>query len=226
MKYQAYIFDMDGTLADTSPGVFEGVRRTMQALGEPPVPEEQLGRFIGPPLWTSFRETGKLPPERVAEAVELFRGYYSKTGIYESNLYPGMRELLTALQASGAALLVATLKLEGLAQTMVKHVGLDCFTAVVGADPEGHRTKRDTIALGMELAGVTDPKRVLMIGDSEFDAIGAAEAGVDFCAALYGFGLDEAKADLHPCVFKIREPLELLEKLGLGGGAPPPAIRA
>ena len=215
MQYKAFIFDMDGTLADTSPGVFEGVRRTMREMGEPPVPENELGRFIGPPLWNSFRETGKLTPEKVAEAVGKFRAYYSETGVFLSTLYPGMEQLLRALKERGASLLVATLKLEGLAQTLVGHMGIDdCFSAVVGADPEGKRTKKDTIELGMKLAGITDPREVLMIGDSEYDAIGAEEAGVDFCAALYGFGLTPELAKKHPCALEIHSPLELLEKLG------------
>lgn len=205
---------MDGTLADTSPGVFEGVRRTLRQMGEPPVPEDKLRRFIGPPLHLSFRENCGMDEQKAMEATLCFREYYKKEGVFNSVLYDGMETLLRTLKAEGARLMVATLKREAQAVTLSKHLGIaDCFTAIVGSDDAEERTKKDVIQLAMELSGISSPSGVLMIGDSEFDAVGAEQAGVDFCAATYGFGLTPDSLKRYPVRMTIASPLELLEAM-------------
>lgn len=84
MKYRNFIFDLDGTLADTSPGVFEGIRLVLRQMGEPPVPEDQLSRFIGPPLHISFAAVCGMKEPRLHEAVGIFREYYKNGGVYNS----------------------------------------------------------------------------------------------------------------------------------------------
>lgn len=213
-QYNTYIFDLDGTLADTSPGVFTGIRGALETLGEPPLPEAELNRFIGPPLYLSFQEVCGMDHDRALEAVMAFRAYYKTVGIYRCSVYEGMEELLRTLKAEGNTLMVATLKPEDQAHTFIKHLGWwELFSAVVGLDEEHKRTKREAIDLAMERSGVTDYETALMIGDSEYDAEGAELAGVDFCAAVYGFGLTPEKVAKHPCVFEISTPLELLEKV-------------
>lgn len=213
-NYQTFVFDLDGTLADTSPGVFAGVSRTLSLLGREPLPEERLRRFIGPPLHQSFSRDLGMEEEEVRRAVLLFRDYYKSEGLYHSDLYPGMDTLVRTLKQRGCTLVVATLKREEQAITVVEHLGLtDCFSTVIGSDDAEQRTKKDTIDLALELAGITSRETALMIGDSEFDAVGAEQAGVDFCAALYGFGLTPETLENHPCMLAIQSPLELLDKL-------------
>ncbi len=214
MKYRNFIFDLDGTLADTSPGVFEGIRLVLRQMGEPPVPEDQLSRFIGPPLHISFAAVCGMKDPRLHEAVGIFREYYKNGGVYNSVLYPGMEQLLRTLKEQGAVLMVATLKREEQAVSLIEHMGLSSlFSAVVGGDDAELRTKKDNIELAMRLSGASDKSATLMIGDSEFDAVGAEQAGVDFCAANYGFGLTPEVIAKHPCAVEIASPLELLEKL-------------
>lgn len=214
MKYNHFIFDMDGTLADTSPGVFEGVRLTLRQMGEPPLPESELRRFIGPPLHHSFQEICGMDEEKAMEATLCFRSYYKREGVFRCELYDGMETLLRTLKAEGYKLMVATLKREEQAKRLAKHLGIaDCFSAVVGSDDSEQRTKKDTIEIAMQLSGISGPEGVLMIGDSEYDAVGAAQAGVDFCAATYGFGLTPEVLKRHSYQLKITSPLELLEKI-------------
>lgn len=214
VNYNYFIFDMDGTLADTSPGVFAGVRLTLREMGEPPVPENELHRFIGPPLHQSFHDICGMDEKKAMEATLRFRSFYKVKGVFQSNLYSGMETLLRTLKADGHKLMVATLKREEQAKSLVNHLGIaDCFTAVVGSDDAEQRTKKDTIEIAMSLSGISSCEGVLMIGDSEFDAIGAAQAGVDFCAATYGFGLPPEALKKHPYKLQIASPLELLEKI-------------
>ncbi len=212
MKYSDFIFDMDGTLADTSPGVFEGVRRTLRQMGAPSLPEQELRRFIGPPLHLSFHEICGMDEAKAMEATLLFREYYKKEGVFNSTLYDGMETLLRTLKAKGCRLMVATLKREAQAVSLVEHLGIaDCFTAVVGSDDAEKRTKKDVIELAMALSGIPGPDGVLMIGDSKFDAVGAEQAGVDFCAVTYGFGFTPATLDRYRHQAAIASPLELLD---------------
>ena len=115
-----------------------------------------------------------------------------------------MDALIQTLKRRGGTLMVATLKREEQAITVIEHLGLFPYmSAVVGSDDEGQRTKKDTIDMAMRLSGAADYTASLMIGDSEFDAIGAERAGVDFCAATYGFGLTpEPVSYTHLDVYK------------------------
>ena len=214
MKYQNFIFDLDGTLADTSPGVYEGVNRTLALMGRDALPECMLRRFVGPPLQESFCKLCGMTEADMHRAVALFRDYYKAEGLYKSALYPGMDALIQTLKRRGGTLMVATLKREEQAITVIEHLGLFPYmSAVVGSDDEGQRTKKDTIDMAMRLSGAADYTASLMIGDSESDAIGAERAGVDFCAATYGFGLTPELIAKHPCAMQIAAPLELLERL-------------
>lgn len=214
MKYSTIVFDMDGTLSDTSPGVFAGVRRTLAILGRPQLSEERLRTFIGPPTADSFQRECGMTREQAVEATLLFRDYYSVTGVYDSKLYEGMQELLKLLKSAGAKVTVATLKPEDEAENLLrKENALEYFDAVSGSGPLGVSRKEDTIINGLTRAGVYSLDGVLMVGDSEYDAIGAEKVGVDFCAARYGFGLTDRIVARHPCVMEIWSPLELWEKL-------------
>ena len=64
MRYKLFIFDLDGTLVDTSPGIMETVRQVEKSLNIPPIPEEQLRGFIGPPLEDSFQRYSSTPASR------------------------------------------------------------------------------------------------------------------------------------------------------------------
>ena len=70
MSYRLFIFDLDGTLVDTSPGIMGTVRHVEKTLGIPPIPDEELRRFIGPPLEDSFmRYHGAAPERAISEVV-------------------------------------------------------------------------------------------------------------------------------------------------------------
>ena len=76
MSYRLFIFDLDGTLVDTSPGIMGTVRHVEKTLGIPPIPDEELRRFIGPPLEDSFMRYHGAAPERAKEMVACYRERY------------------------------------------------------------------------------------------------------------------------------------------------------
>ncbi len=187
-KYDLYIFDLDGTLMDTSPGIFGSVRYAEGKMGFPPTAEENLRHFVGPPPMEIYKRTYGIDDATALRAVQFHREYGRARAIFEATVYPGMEETLARLKLTGAKVSVATLKVQDMADSILANFHLtDYFDHIVGMDKGESMTKCGAILKTLKHAGVPADK-ALMIGDSEYDYVGAKEAGVDFVGALYGFG--------------------------------------
>ena len=180
MKFDNVIFDFDGTLADTSRGV-------LGTLGVPVPDESVLRGFIGPSLYTSFTGITGLDDERANEAIELYRSVYNPRGVYECELYDGMKELLSELKQNGVSLSVASSKPQNALDKVVDHLGIrECFDRVIGADPGvKHDDKADLVV------AARTRENAVMIGDSRFDIEAAKKVGIKSIAAGYGFTAKE-----------------------------------
>ena len=201
----AIIFDLDGTLVDSSPGILHCHAETLARLGLP-VPEKSvLAGAIGSPLPAAFRGFG-LDAGQIDLAVPIYRSIYADAGIDMAEAYPGTPEVLDAMREGGFALGVATLKLEAFALRMLERLGLDRFLGFVhGMDAADTRTKSDAIRCGIAAAGVP-AEQVLVVGDNAYDAEGAHECGAGFAAALYGYGLwDRQTLERWNPAFTIRD---------------------
>ena len=182
------IFDLDGTLLDTSEGVVECADYAAGILGKPQLPREELLDFIGPPLTASFKKHYGLDDAATAEAIRLFREHYREGAVFLARPYDGIFELCRLLKARGIRMAVATNKLESMARLLLSRFGFDAYCdPICGADPDGKLTKADLIRKCMSAAG-SAPEETTLIGDTIFDAEGAAAAGVHFLAVTYGFG--------------------------------------
>lgn len=211
MSYRLFIFDLDGTLVDTSPGIMDTVRYVERKMGFSPVTEAQLRTFIGPPLEESFSRYYDTGPEQLWEMVALYRERYRESGVGNGVIYPGIPEILESISAAGAFSAVATLKHHSMALLSLKQFGLLSRFDTVAARDESHPDKADLIRQAMETLRWDDPSSVLMIGDSRYDGVGAGEAGVDFVALTYGFGFSEpGSLEGLPTVFTARQPEELV----------------
>ena len=110
--FQYILFDLDGTLTDPKPGITGCVQYALHEMGiEEPDPD-RLEVFIGPPLLESFMEFYGMERRMAERAVEKYRERFVVTGIYENELYPGMKEMLAALKEAGCHLAVASSKPE------------------------------------------------------------------------------------------------------------------
>ena len=193
MKHYDYIFfDLDGTLTDSGPGIFNAVRYALRHYGYAEPSNEELWRFVGPPLHESFQRFYGFDEAKSLEAVEVFREYYNVTGIFENSVYPGIPELLQALCAAGKTLMVATSKPQTAAERVLAHFGLrKYFRYVTGATADSSLVKKaDIIAHVLSTVGVTGSD-VLMVGDREHDVLGARENGMACLGVLWGYGSRE-----------------------------------
>lgn len=187
-KYEIAVFDVDGTLLDTTEGVLASVRYTIDKMGFAPLSEEQLLTFIGPPIQDSFSRTYHLEGEILQTIATCFRNRYKDFELFKAVPYDGIYELMDTLSEKGIKLAVATYKRQDYAEAILKHFGFDRYTDILyGADHENKLKKMDIIKKCMEDLGVHDYGRAVMIGDSSHDATGARQIGMDFIGVTYGF---------------------------------------
>ncbi len=188
-RYDAVIFDLDGTLLDTSEGISLSVRYAISELALPGISDEVLRTFIGPPIQRSFERVYGLDKEEANRAADLFRNRYKDRDILKAIPYDGIFETIEGLNAAGIKTAVATYKRQDYANKILEHFGFDKVCDVIcGSDFEQKLTKSDIIENAIRLLGVSDRSRVVMVGDSDNDAEGAKGIGVPFVGVTYGFG--------------------------------------
>ena len=197
MRYTHAFFDLDGTLTDSAQGIVHSVQYALRGMGIDPPPDEALTGFIGPPLLWGFSHYFGMTEEESQRAVALYREYYTAGGMLENRVYEGLPELLEALTDVGVTCVLATSKPHVYASAILRHFGLDrYFSFVSGPELDGTRDpKHEVIAYAMEHLHLTDPSKILMIGDRDNDAIGASYHGMDCVGALWGFGTQKELLD-------------------------------
>lgn len=187
MKYELVVFDLDGTLLDTSPGIFNSVRYAEKRMKLDGIPDEQLKRFVGPPPKDMYMEIYGLSVEDALSAARFHREYGREKAIYEAITYPNIKDTLIQLKKMGIKLAVATLKSQGIAERILDNFELkNLFDTIVGMDDKESLSKAQTIMKAVSDTGTKG--KTVMVGDSRYDLEGAKEAGADFIGVLYGFG--------------------------------------
>lgn len=188
---KAIFFDLDGTLTDSGPGIMNCAQPALAHFGISVADRNQLRVFVGPPLRQSFAQFG-VAPEDIDEAIRIFRARYVPIGKFENAPYPGIEDLLARLKAAGYSLFVATSKPEVTAIEVLEHFHLaQYFDRICGASlDEGRETKEDVITY--LLAQIGDPGQTVMVGDTDYDVIGAKAHGIPTIGVTWGYGEVEA----------------------------------
>jgi len=180
------LFDLDGTLVDSSPGIHASIRVAADALGLPAPTADQLTAMVGPPLQDGFAAAFGLTGADVDRAVAAYRAHYAAGAILDAPVYPGIAVLLDVLRADGAVLAVATSKPEEFARRILDHVGLtDAFASVHGATMDG-RVRHKQQVVGLALAAHPDGERPVLVGDRAQDVVGARVHGLPCIGAGWG----------------------------------------
>ena len=189
MKFKAVFFDLDGTLMDTSDGIFAGGRYAMDKVGIP-IPEvRDWNIFIGPPLGDCFRITFGIRDEQIIRQLcEAYHEFYMKEGRLRARFYPGILDVVRQLKSRGYILGIASMKNEDLVQQMCRDFKVaDLFDVQLGIDLVGTMTKADLLKDGFARLGLR-PDECVLIGDTPIDAKGATDAGCQCIRVSWGFG--------------------------------------
>ncbi len=191
-KWQHVLFDLDGTLTDSKPGIVRGVQQALMHFGINEPDLDQLECYIGPPLLDSFMTVHGLTGDQAREAITVYRKYYSAMGIYQHQLYPGVEEMLRDVKAEARALYVATSKPTPFAEIMLKEHGLlTLFTGIYGSFLDGRRTDKAEVIQAVMKTHHLKPVDTVMVGDRSHDVLGGKKMKIPVIGVLYGYGSPE-----------------------------------
>lgn len=182
------LFDLDGTVSNSAPGILGSLRQAFGVVGVAPMTPEQEAYVLGPPFYESLPSIAGA--EHVADLIASYRGFYADAGMFDTVAYDGIAEVLDWLSAAGVTMAVATSKPEHYAEPILTHLGLaDRFKAICGDTLDGSRgSKALVVGDALRRLGDPDPSTVVMVGDRSHDVIGAAAHGLRTYGAGWGYG--------------------------------------
>ena len=196
---ESVLFDLDGTLLNTTDGVLESAIYAAKTLGYHELPREIMRSFVGPPIQQSFMKWYGCTIEEAQHAANLFRNYYKDNALFKAELYPGVIEMLENLKNIRMKIGVATYKREDYAISILEHFGISQFCDTMhGADNMNVLTKADIINTCIsDMSSKND--NVVLVGDTEHDAKGTIESAIKFIGVTYGFGfVSEKDVNYYP----------------------------
>lgn len=214
-RYDIALFDLDGTISESAEGIKYCIKLTLDEMGKPHPDLSDYSKYIGPPLVKTFQKLCLLSPQEAQKAVEIYVKHYDVEGLKRNRLYDGIEEVLKACNENGVKISVCSSKNEKIAKEVVDLLGVTkYFDALCGSNIDGTRKeKEELIPYALETLGAHHGEKVVMIGDTKFDCVGAKKCGVDFIGVTYGYGKQQdmedagavtfaaAPSDLHELLF-------------------------
>lgn len=182
------LFDLDGTLTDSGQGIIHCAQETLAHFGLSVPEKDALRIIVGPPLRQSLLQFG-IQPEKVEEAVEVYRTHYVDHGQYENFPYPGIVQLLQRLKQEGHQLYVATSKPEAMSRQILEYFGLaQYFDLICGSTADQSRDTKAKVIAHL-LAQITPlPGNIIMVGDTVYDVEGATALCLPCIGVSWGYG--------------------------------------
>ena len=213
--YDTILFDLDGTVTDSAPGVMNSFHYALSKFGIEPESHDELKKVVGPPLRYSFRDYG-VTDEQFPRVFEAYLSYYLPRGIYENSVFPGMEELFRRLRAAGKRLVIASSKRQDGVDTVMNYFGLARYFDFLGGSDEsvGRVTKADTIRYIIDTLPITDISAAILVGDRKYDVEGALPFGLKTVGVLHGYGTEE-ELRAAGAAYIVKDAWELMDFFGV-----------
>ncbi|WP_413627915.1 HAD family hydrolase [Fructilactobacillus vespulae] len=209
---QNYIFDFDGTLADSGETGVVATQKAFADLGLPEPTAADISYYMGIPIEVSFKKMA--PGHEFSDAefeklLQVFRKYYQELESKMLTLFPGIKEMLAELQTEQKGLYVVSSKHSKTLLRNLKSLGIDAyFTNILGADNvQNFKPAPDGVLQVLELDNL-DPDQTVMIGDAIFDLQMGKAAGVHTAAVTWGAHDRDSLAKEQPD-YLIEQPADL-----------------
>lgn len=192
---KAILWDLDGTIINSEEGITKCVQYALRAQGIDEPDLKKLLCFIGPPLDPVFREKYGMTADEAWQSVVKYRERFDAEGIFECQLYDGVKDVIIDMKRKGYLLALASSKPETACKRILEHFGLTpYFDEVVGSTLDGSiSTKQQVLEeLGRRMSSLCIGKdEMCLIGDTKYDAAGAKAYGIRCIGVSYGFGTRE-----------------------------------
>lgn len=189
-KFDAILFDLDGTLFDTTDTILNSLKATVKMHGLRELTEEEVNSFIGPPVVASLkRYYPQMTDEEVDKVTAAYRDYYIEKEMLKAELFPGMLEVLQQLKANDYKIALATYKLMRCVTKLFDFKDVSkYFDTMRGSLAETGFTKTDIMRSALDDLKVTNVDKACMVGDTEHDLRGAINLNMPFIGVSYGAG--------------------------------------
>jgi len=198
MRWDAAIFDLDGTLCDSRLDLTNAVNHARRQLGFGPLSAEEVSRYVGDGMTKLLERAFHGQRECVEPARPHFRQHYEAHLVDHTTLYEGVRDGFERLAETSLKMAVLTNKPEHFARLMLEHYGLaDHFELVAGPDTFNTRKPDPRGALAIARTLESSAERTVIVGDNHTDLSTAGAAGMQVIFCTYGFG----RQDGRPCDF-------------------------
>jgi len=222
-QFTTILFDLDGTLSDSSEGIFRCINHALTRHGHPEVDKGRAEAQIGPPLDEVLAALApSADSKEIARMIATYRERYASVGFSENRVYPHIPEMLASLSMNGMRMGVCTSKREDFAVKILGLFGMQAYFAFVDGGDAGTPKARQLSRL-LD-AGVIDGNAV-MVGDRAVDVLAARENSLRSVGVIWGFGSQEELAGANPD-FLASDPGHLLDILVHGDVAQPPVVPA
>ena len=211
MKYTTIIFDFDGVIVDSWRGIANGFVKCLSAYGIHET-EEEVKKMIGPPFAHLICKKYGLSEEEGRKAIMIHRKYYREHGVYEAELYEGVKETLKLLHDNGVRLAIASTKPLDNIICQCEYFGIIDFIEFIDGqdDFQTRGTKTVLVRETMDMMDVREPERTLMVGDKITDIVAGRDNGCDTALVTYGYGNEHDYNESHP-TWMIDSPYDLVD---------------
>ena len=203
--YKYLLFDLDGTLSESAPGIIKAVQYGLDAVGIHERDMKKLSTFIGPPLNVQMKKLYHMSDADIVTAVTKFRELYETEGIFDCRPYDGLDRLLPQAVETGYILAVASSKPEPFVKEIIGHFGFAPFFSTICGSDIGDELKKRAVAsqkaqiirkaMGeLEERGYAHDdlwQNTVMIGDTAYDIEGAKKNHLPSIGCTYGYGSRE-----------------------------------
>jgi phosphoglycolate phosphatase len=204
------LFDLDGTLVDSSEGILEAVKETLGIMEIEPPTDDEIKSCIGPPIGDSLGVKFGYSSEDIKEFYNIFRPIYKNKHLFKCRLYPGIVPLLEELKSIGCLIGIATNKRKDSTAILLDRLAIaDLFYIVIAQEIETTRNKSEMISEALDSLNI-EKKDVVLIGDATSDLDAAEEAKIDFIGVRYGFGFKKPVNPPYEIVDTVEELRSLL----------------
>lgn len=205
------IFDLDGTLANTSEGVLHCFTATFEKFNVN-VGQIDLNSCIGPPVSHTIDKYIEDEETRTSAKKFFQETYISSNASHKCRLYDGIKALLQKLRDNGKRLGVVTGKKECHARDVLEYLGIaGYFDFICGSDPDNGILDKADIFIKAETDHSIVKSDVVVIGDSVYDSRMCERCGLNFVGVLYGFGTFETMIEhTHFCFAENIDDLEII----------------